>query len=381
MSQESRKQKAESRILARAILAIAACWCIGVSASAQVAIDEELGKEPSWKIPTAVEVRAKVIEWLDAAELDPESRQKVESLWPADQQPDAAPLTQADLLELVVETFAVVDQNAELLVDLTAKPHDLAPTPAFEWLDDEEQTRPFARNNLRLWLGKWLAQERRFDEATVALSGMQPADVVDPAALLFYQGVCQHWALQSSPGVKTIDLLLEQKKAIPRRYVQLAEMMHADLTKLKDESLDHISRRMNDVTRRLDFGHAGKKVRGVEDGIIASLDKLIKELEDQAGESSSESEQGDEGMEEGEGGNPNGIRSRGAAKDSLPAEGKGPGEVKNKNIGKKSGWGEMPSKEREAARQQISKEFPSHYHDIIEQYFRKLATDEEEKKK
>lgn len=318
--------------------------------------------------------------WLDEAQIEPEQRHQVEALWPVEQPAGGIALSQADLLELVVETLAVVDPDAEQLVDLTSKPHELTPTPAFDWLDDQQQTLPFGRSNLKLWLGKWLAQERRFDEASVYLSGLQPTDVVDPAALLFYQSVCQHWALQPSAGLRTIELLMEQRKTIPRRYQQLAELMQADLTKLKEESLDHISRRMNDVTRRLDFGHAGRKVRGVEDGIIASLDKLIKDLEDQAGQSSSEGDQGDEGMEEGGSGNPNGIRSRSPANDSRIAEGKGAGDVTSKKIGSSSGWGNLPPKEREAAQQQIGKEFPSHYRDIIEQYFRKLASEEEEKK-
>ena len=61
------------------------------------------------------------------------------------------------------------------------------------------------------------------------------------------------------------------------------------------------------------------------------------------------------------------------------AKGRGAGEVKSKNIGNHSGWGDLPPKEKEEAIQQISKEFPSHYRDIIEQYFRKLASEEEEK--
>jgi hypothetical protein len=348
-------------------------------AFSQVAIDEQLAKEPSWKLPAADEVRTKVFNWLDDAELDPEARQKAEALW-APGQPAVA-LSQAELLELVIETIAAVDPNAEQLVGLTSRPHDVTPTPEFEWLDDEEQTQPFARNNLKLWLGKWLAQERRYDEANLQLASLHAEDVVDPATLLFYQSVCHHWMLQSSAGLKTIGQLMEQKKAIPRRYQQLAELMQADLAKLKEETLDHISRRMNDVTRRLDFGHAGKKVRGVEDGIIASLDKLIKDLEDQASGGGGGEGGGDGGEEQpGGGGDPNGIRSRSPAQDSRIAEGKGPGEVKSKKIGNSSGWGDLPPKEREAAIQQISKEFPSHYRDIIEQYFRKLASEEEEKK-
>ena len=45
----------------------------------------------------------------------------------------------------------------------------------------------------------------------------------------------------------------------------------------------------------------------------------------------------------------------------------------SKKIGNHSGWGDLPAKEREEAIQQIGKDFPSHYRDIIEQYFRKLA--------
>ncbi|MCC7084333.1 MAG: hypothetical protein IT427_04930 [Pirellulales bacterium] len=366
----------------RIALAMAALLIASVDltpAWSQVALDESLEKSPSWRIPTAPEVREKMLHWLDEMQLDPLTRQKVEALWPIEPQAGLGLLSQAELLELVVESFAAVDSEVDELVEFTSKSHDFAPTPALDWLDDGQQTLPFARNNLKLWLGKWLVQERRFDEASLYLGGLQPSEVVDPAALLFYKGVCQHWGLQPSAGLTTIDLLLEQKKVIPRRYVQLAELMHADLTKLKEESLDHISRRMNDVTRRLDFGHAGKKVRGVEDGIIASLDKLIKDLEDQAGQGG-EGGEGGEGMDDGGSGNPNGIRSSSPAKDSGIADGKGAGNVTSKRIGKRSGWGDLPPKEREAAIQQISKEFPSHYRDIIEQYFRKLATEEEQQK-
>ena len=48
--------------------------------------------------------------------------------------------------------------------------------------------------------------------------------------------------------------------------------------------------------------------------------------------------------------------------------GKGPGEVTKKNIGSGSGWGDLPPKEREEAMQQIGRDFPAHYRDVIEQY-------------
>ena len=58
--------------------------------------------------------------------------------------------------------------------------------------------------------------------------------------------------------------------------------------------------------------------------------------------------------------------------------GKGRGEVTKKDIGSKSGWGDMPPKEREEAMQQIGHDFPAHYRDAIEQYFRRLAAENNE---
>ena len=67
--------------------------------------------------------------------------------------------------------------------------------------------------------------------------------------------------------------------------------------------------------------------------------------------------------------------------DSRPMELKAPGDVTNKPTGNQDGWGELPPHERQEALQQIGKEFPAHYRDMIEQYFRKLANDGAEEPK
>ncbi|HZZ27724.1 MAG TPA: hypothetical protein VFE46_06915 [Pirellulales bacterium] len=359
------------------------------SASAQVALEDEFGREPTWKAPTETEVRNQVLAWLKESRANESLRKQAGALWPAGPASEATKTGEAvspvpQILQRVVATLALVDPNAKQLADICSQSSSNGKPPQFSWLVDEKMPT-FVRNNLRLWLGQWLTQERFYDEGFEQLKGLQPTDVVDPAALLFYQSVCNHWMLHKDEGLKTIAQLLEQRKTIPRRYAEVAELMQADLSGLENESLDHISRRMNDVTRRLDFGNAGKKVRGEEDGIIDSLDKLIKELEDMANNMNSSNSNGrEQGQEQdqpgqpGEQGNPQGIRSRNPASDSRLARGQGPGEVKNKNIGNHSGWGDLPPKEREEAMQQISKDFPSHYRDVIEQYFRKLASEDED---
>jgi hypothetical protein len=179
---------------------------------------------------------------------------------------------------------------------------------------------------------------------------------------LFYQSVAHHRLLNKEPGLKSIRQLLDDVAGSPQRYVAVAGLMYEDLKALKDDSLDHISRRMDDIRRRLDLGRAGPKVRKIEDDVVASLDKLIEELEKQA--------------QQQQGGGGGGAQSSSPAPDSNILGGRGPGNVDRRNLGNSSGWGDLPPKKREEALQQIGKDFPSHYREVIEQYFRKLASEE-----
>lgn len=334
--------------------------------SLPAAIDGEFGRQATWRAPAIADVRTQVMQWLEVRNSGAEVRAQVEALWAVD---ESSPSAGAELLERVARTFVLVDPAAKELVEFCSQPRQDVILPAFDYLANDK-LEPFVRNNLRLLYGRWLAQQRYFEESLQQLSGLEPAEVVDPAGLLFYQAVNQHWFLQRDEGLKTIARLFERREELPRRYATAAMLMQADLSMLKDESLDHISRRMNDITRRLDFGHAGKKVQGVENGVIASLDKMIEELEQQQQQAA--------GAGDGQGGDgpPQGIQSRNPAKESRPAVGKGPGNVDKKRIGSQSGWGDLPAKEREEALQQIGKDFPSHYRDIIESYFRKIAESE-----
>ena len=100
----------------------------------------------------------------------------------------------------------------------------------------------------------------------------------------------------------------------------------------------------------------------MEDGVVESLDKMIKKIED---------EQNKQNQSQS-----NSLKSSSPAKDSMIPSGKAPGNVDKKDIGHKSGWGDMPPKEREETLQHMGRDFPPHYRDAIEQYFRKLATEE-----
>jgi hypothetical protein len=176
--------------------------------------------------------------------------------------------------------------------------------------------------------------------------------------------VVYHGLLDKEEGLTVLNRLLDGAEHSPRRYVAVARLMREDLGGVEPETLDHIARRMRDVHRRLDLGRAGEKVRDLEDGVIESLDKLIKKLEEQQ-------------QAAGGGAGAGGSQSSSPSPDSRILGGKGPGETDRKNIGNESGWGSLPPKDREEALQQIGRDFPSHYRDVIEEYFRRKAAAEE----
>jgi hypothetical protein len=326
-----------------------------VSAAAPAA-DAEFAREPSWSPPTEADVRRRVLEWLASSNAAADVANLQRDAWP---EPAATTAAADDLLDRVMATFTAVDPRcAALRGDLDADR---------SWLDAEGGD--FQRDAVKLWLGRELVRDDRFDDALALLVGLDPAVAVDPAALLFHRAACQHWLLDADAAIDSLDKLLERAGGIPVRYERLARLMRADITALEDESLDHIARRMRDVTRRLDQGRAGPRTREVQDGVIDSLDKLIAAIEKQQQQSQQQGASGAGGAGRGGEGKP--------MEDSQLADGKGAGEVARRDLGDKDGWGNLPPHQRDEALQQIGREFPAHYREAIEQYFKRLAAGSE----
>ena len=327
-----------------------------VSAAAPAA-DAEFAREPSWSPPTEADVRRRVLEWLASSNAAADVVNLQRDAWP---EPAATTAAADDLLDRVMVTFTAVDPRcAALRGDLDADR---------SWLDAEGGD--FQRDAVKLWLGRELVRDDRFDDALALLVGLDPAAAVDPAALLFHRAACQHWLLDADAAIDSLDKLLERAGGIPVRYERLARLMRADITALEDESLDHIARRMRDVTRRLDQGRAGPRTREVQDGVIDSLDKLIAAIEKQ------QQQQCQQQGASGAGGAGRGGEGK-PMEDSQLADGKGAGEVARRDLGDKDGWGNLPPHQRDEALQQIGREFPAHYREAIEQYFKRLAAGSE----
>lgn len=319
--------------------------------------------EADWSMPDAVAAEAAIDAWLTTTDADEPARTAaIEAFQTALR---AAPDDIAGSVALGIG--AVAPQAAQLAAVCGSE----TPPEVSEIALLTVSADPFVAANLKLLAARRLVQARMFDEAAMLLEGLRPDDVLDPAALLFCQGVVRQRLLDREGGLAAAQRLLQRRDEIPRRYAVIAEMITADLKQLEDESLDHISRRMQDISRRLDLGRAGETVREIEDGVVESLDKLIKEAEDQLQQMQQQaaggSQQGGQNLRPGK-----------PASESTPMGGRGPGEVDDRPIGDASGWGDLDPRRRDEVLQQIGREYPAHYREVIEQYFRRLAQSQEE---
>jgi len=318
--------------------------------------DEELKQKASWTLPDAAQVLAQLDAFLQTRPLDEPARTQVAAIRSSLATATGSP---ADWLDPIAATLALVDERARQLVDFCRTAPDGGALPDFPVLSDEQQPA-FLRHNLRLYYARWLAQHHFYDETIDQLQGLTTTDVVDPAALLFYQSIAYHRMPDKQQCLPLVARLLEQQEHLPRRYVTVARLVQADIEPLETDSLDEVSRLMDEVRRRLALERAGTQVRQQEQDVIAKLDKLIKQIEEQQ-----QQQQQAAAAQKLQPGDP--------ARDSMPLGGKGPGNIDPRQIGSKSGWGNLPPAERQEALQQIGKDLPSHYREVIEEYFRRLA--------
>jgi hypothetical protein len=218
----------------------------------------------------------------------------------------------------------------------------------------------YIRNNLQLLLAQALTAHQYYDEAASYLARLNPESVADPASLLFYQSAVLYRQRDKERGLSVLARLLENEDQLPKRFANVGRLMLADLREYEEDSLDEVSRIMDSVRVRLGHGRAGKKVRNEESLVVKKLDKMIEELEKRQQQAQGQGAAG-------------GLQSNSPAADSALAGGKGAGDIDRRNLDKDANWGDLPPKDREQALQQLGHDFPSHYRDIVEEYFRSLA--------
>ncbi len=343
--------------MSRMVTRFVVCGVLLVTAQAAISAEDAVVYAPL----SAAEAQAKSLAWAEEhAALDAALREAIDDVWQSE-----PPHSTADAcFNAVMQTFYLADEDVREMVDACLESPVWGLPSSFAALDAAEGD-PFYTNNVKFFFARYLAVAGAYDEALALFDQIDPAELADPAACLFYRAVCQHGLLLKEEGLKTITLLLEQTENLPVRYRSLASLMQSDLQQVEEKSLGEVARQMKDVRRRLSLGHGGPRVQEVEEKIIATLDELIEKLESQQGSSSSASAGGQ--------GSPQGSPSGNPMQDSQIGGGKGPGDVDPKDLGHGDNWGGLPDKAETDAKNLINRQFPQHYRQAVEEYLKKLA--------
>ncbi len=318
---------------------------------------DDLAKTASWKIADDGAIRSAFEDWLHEANIGDESKTRVREFLQQEAKPDPP----GHVIDWVMDVMVIARPDVNQVREQLKRQRSSATPPDFSVLLENPDEKNFVRDHVRLYFARWLAQNEFYDEALAQFSNLDLATNLDPASLLFYRSLVEHQLLKKEDCLKSINLLLENASELPRRYTSLAKLMLADLEPLEADSLDEITRMMNDIRRRTGLNRSGKHVLGEEEKVIEKLDKLIENLEAQrqAQQASSNTKPGS------------------PMEDSFQAGGQGTGDVTSKRLPEGGDWGDLPPADRAAALAEMAKDMPPHYRAVIEEYFRRLAKENE----
>jgi tetratricopeptide (TPR) repeat protein len=308
--------------------------------------------------PAVSEVKQQLTDWIAASNPEQSATDAVNQLWADDAQ--LSTLTGEATLDLLIESFAKADTSARQL--LQESYGETAPSPI---IFDGIRARPIYQNQIQLFRARWLTQHRHYDDALPILEKLSPDNVVDPAGLLFYRALCQSELLKRREALETLSLLLVNTTDVPGRFRVVAEMLQQELITRKDDGMQQVAALMKDVERRLDLGDSGEQTQGQEDEVIAALDKLLEELDQQNGGG------GGGGGGAGSGGS-NQPSSQGM-QDSGIKGGSATGEADRKELKETGRWGMADKKAEAKAKELIRQKFPPNFLDQIGRYTRKVA--------
>ena len=157
------------KIACAGLLVIVVCAPLAAS---DVKPRADFARRATWKSPTPAEVREQVSRWMEAAQLDPAVRARVEMLWSMDVAAEGDRTGESTLLDRVVASLAAADPRAAELALVCSQPRRQIALPDVAWLADDatEQT--------------WQLRISGGAEQTTLLTALQALGAADVSLLL-----------------------------------------------------------------------------------------------------------------------------------------------------------------------------------------------------
>jgi hypothetical protein len=307
--------------------------------------------------------RDQALAWLKTTnKSDAESLKAFDAIWTSDR----------PVLDKVADTFCLGDSEAATLMADARKVGAAAPLEVPALLQDAKKP-VFYRANLTLAYAKALSNRRVYEESLDALNNVKAEQVVDPASYLFYKAVSEHALTDRLAANTSIIRLLDDVSDAPERYKMVAALMVYDMLGWQDKDMGWISRKMDNIERRLELARGGPTTQKMQKQVVARLDEMIKELENQqkgGGQCNGGNCPG--GGQPGNNAN-NNIRPSAPQNDSNGGNGTGPGDVDPRKLKEIADvWGKLPEKDRVKAMTDMTRDMPPKYREVIENYFKNL---------
>jgi hypothetical protein len=225
------------------------------------------------RAPSPDEARGQALAWLKGVgKSDGNTLKAFDAIWAQSERP---------VLDRVAETLALGDADAAKLLEEARDLSKDAPTAVPELLKDTKRPA-FYRANLALAYGKALSGRRVYEETLDALKSVMPEQVVDPSAYLFHRAVSEHALLLKTEATRSIARLLDDAVDVPERYKMVSVLMALDMQSWREKDLGEIARKMDNIERRLELARGGPQTQKIQKEVVARLDELIKQLENQA---------------------------------------------------------------------------------------------------
>jgi hypothetical protein len=318
------------------------------------------------------EARSQSLGWLKSVgKADDATVKAFNSVW------DAKDRT---VLDQVTETFCLGDAEAANLLKEARRVGSPAPLEVPDLLRDAKKSA-FYRSNLTLAYAKALSNRRVYEEALDALNNVKAEQVVDPASYLFHKAVSEHALTDRLAANTTIIRLLDDVADAPERYKMVSALMVYDMLGWQEKDLGWISRKMDNIERRLELARGGPTTQKMQKQVVARLDEMIKELENQ-GKGGGNCNGGNCPGGGQPGNNPNNtINPSAPQQDSYGGTGSGPGNVDPRKLKEIADvWGKLPEKERAKAMTDMTRDMPPKYREVIEKYFKDLDSGKDHSK-
>ena len=186
------------------------------------------------------------------------------------------------VVDRIADTLALGDPVAAKLLEEARDASKPAPMTVPAILKDPKQPA-FYRANLGVAYAKALSNRRVFEESLDALKVVKVEQTADPAAYLFHRAVAEHGLVLKEDAHRSIVRLLEDAADAPDRYRMLSVLMALDMQSWKNEKdLGWIARKMDNIERRLELNRGGPQTQKIQKEVVARLDEIIKQLENQA---------------------------------------------------------------------------------------------------